>query len=72
MSKSIRIEAGCAVITALVGRVEFNGASMLLHEVYEVVRALTAEADVAYMNAARQFAQFAGKPEVGESLPMQP
>jgi len=70
--KSIRTEAGCAVITALVGRVEFNGASMLPHEAYEVAHALTAEADAAHLNAARQFAQFAGKPEVGESLPALP
>jgi hypothetical protein len=70
MSKSIRTEAGCAVIKALVGRVEFNGRSMLPHEAYQVSHALKGAADDALMNGAREFGALVAADEMAlEQLP---
>jgi hypothetical protein len=53
MKSTIRTEAGCAVITSLVGRVQFNDGSMLPHEAYLVGSELQRAAEAANVEAAR-------------------
>lgn len=53
MKSTIRTEAGCAVITSLVGRVDFNGGSMLPHEAYLIGAELQRAAQTANDDAAR-------------------
>jgi hypothetical protein len=53
MKSTIRTEAGCAVITSLVGRVSFNGGSMLPHEAYLIGSELQRAAAAANEEAAR-------------------
>lgn len=53
MKSTIRTEAGCAVITSLIGRVNFNGGSMLPHEAYLVGSELQRAAEAANADAAR-------------------
>lgn len=52
MKSTIRTEAGCAVITSLIGRVDFNGGSMLPHEAYLIGSELQRAAQAATNNAA--------------------
>ena len=51
MKSTIRTEAGCAVITALVGRVDFNGGTMLPHEAHELGLSLQTAANAALANS---------------------
>lgn len=54
---TIRTEAGCAVITAMVGRVSFNGASMLPHEATLIASELERCAGIAARKADELAAQ---------------
>ena len=53
MKSTIRTEAGCAVITSLVGRVDFNGGSMLPHEAFLIGSELQRAAQAASDEASR-------------------
>ncbi len=51
MKSTIRTEAGCAVIQAMIGRVQFNSGSMLPHEAMLVGSELQRAAEKALRNA---------------------
>lgn len=61
MKSTIRTEAGCAVITSLVGKVDFNGGKLQPHEAYLIGSELQRAAQAATHDAAR--ASLGDKPQ---------